>query len=213
MATAVDIANLALGHLGDRASISSLSPPEGSPQAGHAASFYPIALNSMLALHPWGFAIRRHTLVDYSLVAPAPSPWAYSYVLPSHVTVLAVLSDTASADAETQPYEIESADTGEMVIYTNQEDAVLRYVAFVTDTTKFPPLFVDALSYMLASYLAGPIIKGDAGMVVAREMRRSAVGLIGAGATRDANQRSTDARDDFASRPGWLTDRSTLAYR
>ena len=213
MATAVDIANLALGHLGDRASISSLSPPEGSPQAGHAASFYPIALNSMLALHPWGFATRRHTLVDYSLVAPPPSPWAYSYVLPAHVTVLAMLSPDASADSETQRYEIESADTGEMVVYTDQEDAVVRYVAYVADTTKFPPLFVDALSYMLASYLAGPIIKGDAGMVVAREMRRSAVGLITAGATRDANQRSTGVRDDYSSRPDWLVDRSTLAYR
>ena len=46
---------------------------------------------------------------------------------------------------------------------TNQDDAVLLYQARITDTTKFSPLFTIALSWNLASMLAGAIIKGDTG--------------------------------------------------
>ena len=46
MATEVDICNIALAHLGDDATIASLSPPEGSAQAEKAARFYPIARNN-----------------------------------------------------------------------------------------------------------------------------------------------------------------------
>ena len=42
---------------------------------------------------------------------------------------------------------------GNEVIYTNQANATLRYTGRVTDTTKFPPLFVDALGWLLAQGL------------------------------------------------------------
>ena len=35
----------------------------------------------------------------------------------------------------------------------------MRYTRRVTDTTKFSPLFVTTLSWLLASFLAGPITK------------------------------------------------------
>jgi hypothetical protein len=58
-----------------------------------------------------------------------------------------------------QPYAVETQADGTQIIYTNQEDATLRYSALITDTTQFSPLFVASLSYLLASYLAGPTIK------------------------------------------------------
>ena len=46
MASDVDVCNLALAHLGDEATVASISPPEGSAQAGHCARFYPMARDS-----------------------------------------------------------------------------------------------------------------------------------------------------------------------
>ena len=60
-------------------------------------------------------------------------------------------------------------------IYTNQENAMLRYQAFVTDPTLFSPLFITTLSWHLASMLAGPVIKGDAG---AAEAKRSSQMMV-----------------------------------
>ena len=47
-------------------------------------------------------------------------------------------------------------------IYTNIEDAVCRYVKRV-DTRAFPASFVVALSWKLASMLAGALIRGTEG--------------------------------------------------
>ena len=54
MASEIAICNLALSHLGDAANIASIDPPEGSAQAEHCATFYPIARDSLLEMHDWG---------------------------------------------------------------------------------------------------------------------------------------------------------------
>jgi hypothetical protein len=183
MSSEVDICNLALAHLGDTATIASINPPEGSAQAEHCSRFYPIARDSLLEMHPWGFATKRVTL---ALLTITLSEWNYVYQLPNGViNLIAVLppgnSDDYSVKATypsqygynpeiipaagyyvPQPYQYETIDDVQ-VIMTDQKDAVLRYTAIVTDTTRFSPLFVTTLSWYLASMLAGPVIKGDAG--------------------------------------------------
>ena len=44
-------------------------------------------------------------------------------------------------------------------IFTDAAQAELHYLFRVTDTTKFPPLFVNAVAWLLASYLAGAITR------------------------------------------------------
>ena len=56
MASVVDICNLALAHIGDDATVSSIDPPEGSAQAEHCKRFYAIARDTMLQMHNWNFA-------------------------------------------------------------------------------------------------------------------------------------------------------------
>lgn len=190
MASEVDICNLALGHLGDAATVASLNPPEGSAQAEHCARFYPIARNSLLEMAPWGFATRRIAL---AAVDNPSSTWLYAYAMPANVVnVLSVLPSNATDDYEgtvgaapnacfpgflpinppsaymPQRFSIESDSRGNQLILTNQPSAVLRYTTLVTDTTKFSPLFVTSLSWLLASMLAGPIIKGDTGAAEAK---------------------------------------------
>ena len=189
MATEVDICNLALAHLGDDATIASLSPPEGSAQAEKAARFYPIARNNLLEMHNWNFAAKRGNL---ALTTNTLDQWDYAYVAPADMmNPVAIISPSAQNDYATR---MSAGDTpGNLTanfaptivagqytpqqfavegsyIYTNQENAMLRYQAFITDPSLFSPLFVTTLSWHLASMLAGPVIKGDQG---AAEAKRS----------------------------------------
>lgn len=185
MASEVQICNIALSHLGDTATVASISPPEGSAQAEHCARFYPIARDTLLEMHGWGFATRRITL---ALLTATMNQWKYVYAMPANViNVISVIPPDAVNDYSApsysfdtygyhepqvnpaaayytpQPYSIETLSTGQQVICTDQVDALLRYTAAVTDTTKFSPLFTMSLSWLLASMLAGPLIKGDVG--------------------------------------------------
>ena len=194
MATEVDICNLALAHLGDDATIASLSPPEGSAQAEKAARFYPIARNNLLEMHTWNFAAKRENL---ALTTNTLDQWDYAYVAPADMmNPVAIISPSAQNDYATR---MSAGDTpGNLTanfaptivagqytpqqfavegsyIYTNQENAMLRYQAYVTDPSLFSPLFVTTLSWHLASMLAGPVIKGDQG---AAEAKRSSQMMV-----------------------------------
>lgn len=201
MASEVDICNLALARLGDNATVASIDPPEGSAQAEHCARFYAVARDSLLEMHAWKFATRRVLLAKLTVES---WDWAFAYAEPTGaLKLLGVLSATASNEDETQPYEAESAANGAAIILTNQEDASLRFVARVTDTTKFSPLFVDALAWLLASYLAGPVLKGDAGAAMAKACLQSFMLAFSNAKVSDANQRKV--RPEHT--PAWIAGR------
>jgi hypothetical protein len=201
MASEVDICNLALARLGDDATVASIDPPEGSAQAEHCARFYPIARDSLLEMHAWKFATRRVQLAK--LTVPSWN-WLFAYAAPNNaLKLLGVLSATASNEEETQPYETESDANGVPIILTNEDDATLRFVARVTDTTMFSPLFVDALAWLLASYLAGPVVKGDAGAAMAKACLQSFLLAFSNAKVSDANQRKV--RPEHT--PDWIARR------
>lgn len=226
MASEVDISNLALSHLGDSATVASLDPPEGSAQAEHCARWYPIARNALLEMHDWKFNTVR---VKPAQVEQNWSEWGYAYAVPSDcLKVIAVLPEGASGDYTTgyehsnvsaysqagdytgrasiytaQPFTVESDEDGNIVIYTNQIDAVLRYTRVVTDTSKFPPLFVMTLARLLASYLAGPVLKGDTGMSVGEKQLGLAMAMLSKAGVADANQ----MRQPIEQSVPWLAGR------
>lgn len=232
MASDVDICNLALAHLGDEATVSSIDPPEGSAQAEHCARFYPMARDTVLEAHDWNFATTRGVL---ALVGSAWPSWAFCYELPSAcVRAISVLPPGALDDysvgfprtasslgypgatfvphgAAYMPQEF-SIETGESdgndaddrrLLYTNQEGAVLRYTRRVEDTTRFPPLFVDALSRLLASYLAGPVVKGTEAISVAQAQLQAYRAIITQATVSDSNQRSIKPRQSVP----WIAGR------
>lgn len=214
MASEVDICNMALAHLGDNATVSSLSPPEGSVQAEHCARFYPIARDALLEMAFWNFSVRRVALASLTMDWPE---YKYAYALPGDVlNVIAVQAVDAADDYSTrfvptdtpfwshnyspvisagryvpQPFTIETMADGSSVLFTNVENAVLRYTAYVRDTTQFSPLFVVTLSHYLASYLAGPILKGDVGSAEAKRQLQLAIGYQQQAEVSDANQRKS----------------------
>lgn len=207
MASEVDICNLALARLGDTATVASLNPPEGSAQAEHCARFYPMARDSLLEMHPWGFSTQR---ISLALLSAGWPEWDYAYAQPNDaINILAVIPPAATDDYSVaysidnqsnysagsytpQPFSCEVDGDGNEVIYTDQVNAVLRYTSRVTDTTKFSPLFTDALAWLLASYLAGPIYKGESGAAAARTCMSAFNMMYSKAITSDANQRKVN---------------------
>lgn len=219
MASEVDICNLALGHLGDNATVASLDPPEGSAQAEHCARFYPIARDSLLELHAWNFATRRVQLAE---LTNTWVQWDHAYAKPADcIRMLAVIPPNVADDYTTavgfspngvpmlgstavpQNYVVELNDDLAEVILTDQEDAVLRYIARVTDTTKFSPLFVMTLAHHLASMLAGPVLKGDVGAAEAKRQQALVQAYLARAAASDANQRQVNPVHNV----GWIQGR------
>ncbi len=211
MASVIDICNLALAHIGDRANITIIDPPEGSAQAEHCARFYPMARNSLLNMHPWAFAQKRAVLADISATIVPPAKWQYTYAAPGDlVKVLGVYDPNGMYDEDKSEYEYELSGTTQ-VIYANPEAAIVRYVALVTDSATFPPIFTEALAWLLASYLAGPIIKGTEGMRVSAEAMKMAMSYVGQARVEDANQRNrASARRDTRHSPSWISNRGSL---
>jgi hypothetical protein len=217
MASEVDICNDALAMLGDEATVASIDPPEGSAQADHCARFYPKARDALLEMHQWGFATVRVSLALLS--ATPPSTWQYVYAAPTDALNLISILDPAAGDDVSvdlgpyvvtssldnpqlvpiagglgmytpQPFVNETLADGTQVIYTNQQNAVLRYTRMITDPTQFSPLFIEGLTILLASKLAGPVIKGSEGRAAAAALRSEfAKEWFPRAVESDANQR------------------------
>lgn len=221
MAADVDICNLALAHLGDAANVSSINPPSGGAQASHCARFYPVARDALLEMHSWGFATVRVALAAVTNLA---STWQYAYAAPAAALNYLEILDPAAVDEYTvgvqmantlpgsfnsgvgnyvpQPFEVESGTSGD-IIYTNQQNAVLRYTTVVTDTTKFSPLFTAALARLLASYLAGPLLKGADGRAESVAQLKLFEVALEKAIESDANQR----RLRVTQGAPWITNR------
>lgn len=187
MASVADICNIGLSHIGAEAFVTSIDPPDGTAEAGYCETFYPIARRELLEAAPWSFAMRRVALAP---IANPSTAWAYAYAVPSDMLSAArVLSaaDIAAGYGEggSAPFEIEG-DT----LLTNEPDAVLKYKRDITDAAKFPPLFVSSLGMLLASYLAGPVIKGSDGASIGRGWRQMAEQQAARAAAEDANSSS-----------------------
>lgn len=193
----VVIGNLALSFLGDEATLSSVSPPEGSVQAEHIEQFYPLARDTLLEMHAWPFALQRSTL---TLRNETVNGWTYSYDRPNNcLKVIAVIPQNAPDDYSlgymygsdvrytaqgivSQPrptgfstyipvkFATEAASDGSQIILTNLPDADARWVSRVVDTTKFSPIFTICCAKLLASFIAGPIYKDTTGANLSAKM-------------------------------------------
>lgn len=205
MASDVDIANLALAHIGDAATVASLDPAEGSAQAQHCARFFPMARDSVLEAHDWNFASRRIVL---SLLSDVPVfGWDFAYAIPNDCLKVRHVVD---ADDTTKHYDFVREDDGTQgAILTNKDDACAMYTMRITNNGKFPPLVVTAISYLLASYISGPVIKGDLGRAVSEKMLAQFQFWFARAVASDASQRKTV--DDALSHSGFIP--SAIAAR
>ena len=148
MATAIDICNLALARLGDRATVASIDPPEGSVH--HCARFYPLAKETALAAHAWRFAVTRRRLPKLD-VEPVGAPGNYFAVPSDCLAVVSVTpADGWSTALDPMRFTTENVN-GARAVLADADSVVCRYVSAKTQEDAFPPEFVDALAWLVAS--------------------------------------------------------------
>jgi len=185
MSSAVDICNLALSHIGHRATVAAIDPPEASAEAQLCAQFYPIARNRTLEAYDWSFTRVRTSPAALTNTNPT---WAFCYARPSDaVRILRLLPPESVDETPEQAFVEESLADGTQVIYSNMEDAVVVYTRIVVDPAKFAPLCVTAIALQLGSMLAGPIIKGREGRAVAQSLAQAAANELAMAKASNAN--------------------------
>lgn len=203
MASEVQICNLGLAHISDSAVVSSINPPDPTIQAEHCARFYPIARDAAQEQYAWPFVRRRISLVE---VTNPVNSWAYAYAMPNNwLRAAKLLLPGATDETKKQDYIIETSSAGAFILYTNAKDAVLLYNQREIDTGRFSATFVTSMSWLLASYLAGPLLKGKTGTTAKKaafeqyliESRQAAALSIG--------QQHSSQYADF--QPTWISDR------
>lgn len=213
MASVVDICNMALTHVGADNQISSISPPDGSAEAGYCARFYPIVRKRMI--DDWVFSFTKHRVVLAETDNPSKI-WTHAYKLPAdcvqplRILQLNYLAGFSSAlltyplasytnynwlvidglynERGSSNFEIE----GDLLL-THEPEATLLYKRDITDTTKFTPLFTEAFAMLLASYIAPPLIKGLEGAKIGAAWREQAIAACERAQTNDANASSERA--------------------
>lgn len=184
MSSVVSICNLALSNLG-KDNISSVD--EASAEARACRQFYEHTRDTLLQVYPWRFAGKTQALAE--LTNDKPGAWGYSYKRPVDCLKVRWLRQAYStvdlypqdeAIQQLTPYEIE----GER-IYAGIGPAFLRYTAKITDPTKFPPLFIDALSAALSVRLAMPLTRD---LKVRQDAAQYAVAARQSAEMADANE-------------------------
>lgn len=159
MASNTEIANIALSHLGVGKEIANLET-EKSQEAAACRRYFETARDATLRDFPWPFATK---LAALALVTADPNDeWDFSYQVPTDcLKFRRILSGTRNDSRQTRvPYRLAYGDAGE-VIFTDFENAEGEYTVRIDDPSRYPPDFIIAFSFRLASYVAPRITGGD----------------------------------------------------
>ena len=146
-ASEVAICNSALIKLGVE-TISSLS--DNTRQALLCNEQYAKIRDKLLYSHPWNFAVKRATLV--ATVTEPEYEFDFQYTLPADC--LRVWDSQFGPDKDF--YQVEGA-----FLYSNYTDVSIKYIAKITDTTKFSPVFDECLALMLAIDLEYALVQSN----------------------------------------------------
>lgn len=155
MSSQVEIVNNALVEIGE-ATITSID--QNTRAARAAKRVWNNVRREMLARYRWNFARKRAVLAP-DATAPAFG-WTAQFTVPNDFLVLIgvydSLEDQRSLTATRQAYDRE----GDKILWDGTALYIL-YVADITDTGQFDPLFESALVYKLAMRLAYDLSTGD----------------------------------------------------
>lgn len=150
--TVAGVCNMALGYVGERQTIQSLSDPTAPALA--CVTFYEETVKACLAQHWWRFATKRETL---ALSTEERDEWGYVYALPSDCLQPQYLWNGARNATRDQliPFTTELNDAGtNQLLMTDLVDAVLVYTKLLTNPAQWGPAFGKAVAWALAAELA-----------------------------------------------------------
>lgn len=157
MASVVSICNLALSHIGKN-NINALTEPTAEARA--CQQFYAHSRDTLLQVYPWRFAGKTASLAE--ITNDKPGQWGYAYKRPQDclkvrwVRPQYSLLDGAKTRQEELAYPHDAEGSN---IYSNLSPAFLRYTFRLEDHTRFSPMFIEALSWHLATRISMPLTR------------------------------------------------------
>ena len=187
MSTPIDICNLALGHIGKPA-INSFE--EASSEARECRRYYDGVRRSLLQYSDWTFARRREAMA--LLTNDYQQRWTFKYARPTGVLkMLRVLPPNADLRQNPRPNPFE---VREGAVFTDVGEAVAEFTRDLTETARYSPLFIDAVSYKLAQRIARPLTKSTKLTAEMKEEAREHLSLaVEADAAQDVGRYNYDA--------------------
>lgn len=159
--SAEQVCNLALQRIGCTDTIDDLE--EDTLEARACKVSYAAARDALLEMFDWRFARRRASLALLADSAGDPvefSGWSFGYALPDDIIKPRGIYPLESK----QPFTLEIADDAAgnptvPVLLTNVEEAELFYTARIESPALWTPLFVQALSWLIAIDLCSALPK------------------------------------------------------
>jgi len=180
----VQVAKLALQHIGDRFDITSLT--EATPEAEQVNLVFENARDAMLAEHPWTFCKAFYSPARLS--GAVPSHWAYMFPYPTDGLKVWRIEDPMGPNRPPIPFNVLRATVGgasTKVIVSNESEPEFMYSAKITSPSEWSPHFVLALSWRIASMIVMPLT-GSAD--VKDRVQRDARMEIGQAKQQDSNE-------------------------
>lgn len=154
--TKVEICNIALGRIGRKASITSLT--ENSTEAKACSRIWEVTRQSLLREFTWGFSRKIALLALSTDTVPG---WDYLYAYPSDcLQALRVFSEgMANYKGEQEKWDVITVGNN-VYIACDVGTAYMEYTCDKTDTDDWTSQFIDCLAWKLAFELAMPLV-GD----------------------------------------------------
>lgn len=150
MISIVQICNLALAHIGQRPI---LALTDNSNEARKCLLYYDLAKDSVLRAHNWNFA---KSIEPLALISEEQIPgWDFLYARPANCLFVRRVFNESNVK-ESLPSEFMQFKTplNKKAIATNVDSAYAEFTRKITDPTDFDPVFIEALSFKLASLLS-----------------------------------------------------------
>jgi hypothetical protein len=181
----VQVAKLALQHIGDRYDITSLN--DASPEAEQVNLVFENARDAMFAEHPWKFCKSYISPARLSITT-IPANWGYAFAYPADAMRVWKIEDPMGRNRPPIPFDIIRATVGgnnTKIIVCNESQPEFMYSAKITTATEWSPHFVLALSWRIAEMIAMPLTGSTD---VKDRVQRDAKMEIGRAKDTDANE-------------------------
>jgi hypothetical protein len=189
MASKVQIAKLALQHIGDRYDISDIT--EATPEAEQVNLLFDDTRDALLRQHPWAFATKYTS--PAALTGTAPGHWEYMFLYPTDCIRMLGVVNPLGKDQPHVKFEVARNASGKRVILSDIQKPEIFYTARIEDTTDYDPEFVMAFSYVLAARLVMPLI-GERS--IAADLYQQAQAVLNSAWETDSNEGIEEAIPD-----------------
>ena len=189
----LDIYNMALGFIGVR---TLSSENERTPEAAQCSLYWDRARRGALREFPWPFSQKKIRLMSVALPTEQAAYWSHAYSMPRDVLKINRINDYAA-------FEI-GQDEEILKIYCDEAEAIAQCTMDATDITIWDELFVIAVAYRLAMFIAVPLLKNNPAKI--QELSQIYASLLPTAQGQAASEyrKARNTEDDWlAARGSW----------